>query len=142
MQIESRRHQEENHTLTDCEAFRRKVNIECFAMKRKKEDSHSARVTGASLKIFWELVAESSLWHLQCAEGLLLWGRMQAIQKGLACPALGSALFLSKVWVSRSYSVTFQEVTTVTFPTLGTASVALLCSCLCCIALHDICSTR
>lgn len=104
MQIESRRHQEENHTLTDCEAFRRKVNIECFAMKRKKEDSHSARVTGASLKIFWELVAESSLWHLQCAEGLLLWGRMQAIQKGLACPALGSALFLSKVWVSRSYS--------------------------------------
>lgn len=34
--------------------------------------------------------------------GLLLWGRMQAIPKGLPCPALGSALFLSKVWVSRS----------------------------------------
>lgn len=35
--------------------------------QKEQKKSHSICVTGASLKIFCELTAESSLWHLQCA---------------------------------------------------------------------------
>ena len=35
--IEPRRDQRDNHTLMDSEAFRRKVNIDGFATKKKKE---------------------------------------------------------------------------------------------------------
>lgn len=79
----------------DTEPFRRKDG---FATERKKERKaiHSVCVTGASLKIFWELMAESSPWYSQCAElsgsykMLLPWGRTQAVLERLAGPALGN----------------------------------------------------
>lgn len=52
----------------------------------KKREGSCICVTGVSLKIFGELMAESSLWHLQlagpsgCYKMLLPWGRIQAVQ--------------------------------------------------------------
>lgn len=59
----------------------------------------SVCVTEMSLKIFGELMAESSLWHLQLAEP----SGCYKMGQDPGCPALGNEytlLFLSKGWLS------------------------------------------